>query len=457
MNKLEIARSKINKIDKELAKLFEERMLVAEEVADYKREMGLPVSDVSREDALIEKNLNYIEKEELKKYYVNFQRDVIKISRNYQRNILQGMNVAFSEIEGAFAHIAADRISPDSNLLAFPSFTADAVMTININLENNGYDIVLERGAIKKVSDWLNLNRKVLIVTDSGVPEIYSKTVADLCKKAYIYTVPQGESSKSFQCLQALCAKMLENSFTRSDCIVAVGGGVVGDLAGFAASVYMRGIDFYNIPTTVLSQVDSSIGGKVAVNYDGVKNVIGAFYQPKKVIIDPEVLSTLSARQISNGLAESVKMGLTANEQLFRLFESENPFEKIDEIIYMSLLVKKQVVEKDEKESGLRKVLNFGHTIGHGFESEQKGGLFHGECVALGMLYMCSDTVRDRLVDVLQKLNLPTEISFNKKEVLRAIEHDKKSVNKGVSTVFVPKIGSFEFRDLTLKQIEEML
>ncbi|MBR3961609.1 MAG: iron-containing alcohol dehydrogenase, partial [Clostridia bacterium] len=166
-------------------------------------------------------------------------------------------------------------------------------MIINVELRENSYNIVIERGALNKFNELISTDRKVLIVTDSGVPAQYAKSVARNVKDGHIVTIPQGESSKSIDNLQFLCKKMLELGFTRKDCVVAVGGGVVGDLAGFAASVYMRGIDFYNVPTTVLSQVDSSVGGKVAVNFEGIKNILGAFYQPKMVIIDPDVLDTL--------------------------------------------------------------------------------------------------------------------------------------------------------------------
>jgi 3-dehydroquinate synthase len=160
----------------------------------------------------------------------------------------------------------------------------------------------------------------VLVVTDSGVPKAYAATVAALCDSAVVVTVDEGESSKSICVWEKLLTKMLAEHFTRSDAVVAVGGGVVGDLAGFVAASYMRGVDFYNIPTTLLAQVDSSVGGKVAVDLCGIKNTVGAFYQPKKVLIDPEVLKTLSDRHVSNGLAEALKMSLTSDAELFELF-----------------------------------------------------------------------------------------------------------------------------------------
>lgn len=332
-------------------------------------------------------------------------------------------------------------------------------MTINVDLGINSYDIILERGALGKIGEYLNLDRRVLIVTDSGVPTEYAKTVAKACKEPTIVTVQQGEGSKSFSTFEMLCKTLLEKGFTRSDCVVAVGGGVVGDLSGFAAASYMRGIDFYNIPTTVLSQVDSSIGGKVAINLDMVKNIVGAFYQPKRVVIDPEVLKTLPARQISNGLAEAVKMGLTSDAALFEIFEGEDIYSRIDEIIERSLNVKKNVVEQDEKETGLRKILNFGHTVGHGIESEgELSGMYHGECVALGMLPMCAPKVRERLLKVLKKLDLPTELNFNTDRVFGAMLHDKKvSKDNNITVTYVEEIGSFKLMTMQMTELENMV
>lgn len=332
-------------------------------------------------------------------------------------------------------------------------------MIINVDLSDRGYDIVVERGALKKIGELLKLDRRVLIVTDSGVPKQYAETVADACKSPVIVTVDAGEESKSFAILEMLCRTMLDNGFTRADCVVAVGGGVIGDLSGFAAASYMRGIDFYNIPTTVLSQVDSSIGGKVAINLDKVKNIVGAFYQPKKVVIDPEVLATLPKRQIANGFAEAIKMGLTSDAELFDIFENGDPYASLDEVIIRSLMIKKSVVEQDEMESGLRKILNFGHTVGHGIESEgELKGLLHGECVALGMLPMCSDEIRARLIKVLEKIGLPTSTSLEFDKVISAMEHDKKALGEGYITVtLVKEVGSFVLVAMPIEKLKEKI
>lgn len=331
-------------------------------------------------------------------------------------------------------------------------------MVIPVKTSQWDYEIIIEKNSIKKAGEYLNLNRKVLVVTDEGVPSDYAKTIASFCRDAVIKTVPQGEASKSFKTLEELELLMLNNKFSRSDCVVAVGGGVVGDLSGFAASCYMRGIDFYNIPTTVLSQVDSSIGGKTAINLGAVKNIVGAFYPPKKVIIDVELLKTLPQRQISNGLAEAVKMALTSDKELFEIFENENVYDMLELIIEKSLQIKRKVVEADEKEAGLRKILNFGHTIGHGIESfKGLSNLYHGECVALGMLPMCSDEVRQRLIPVLEKLNLPTKIKIDAQEVSEAMTHDKKSKGDSVSVVTVEKIGEFVLSDVPVSNLSQKL
>lgn len=331
-------------------------------------------------------------------------------------------------------------------------------MIINVDLKHTDYNIYIERGSLNKAGELLDLNRKVLVVTDSGVPKEYAETVAFQCKEGFVETVPQGEESKSIAVYEKLLKRMLELKFTRKDAVVAVGGGVCGDLAGFVASSFMRGVTFYNIPTTVLSQVDSSIGGKVAVNLDGVKNIIGAFYQPKAVLIDPETLKTLPERQISAGLAEAVKMAVNFDKGLFEKIEaSENPMGMIDEIIAGSLLIKKRVVEEDEKESGLRKVLNFGHTVGHAIESAAQGSLFHGECVALGMLAVTEGEVKPRVAKVLASLNLPTEFKADKHRLLEAVSHDKKAGASTTTVIISDEIGTYKMQEESIEELSKRM
>lgn len=330
-------------------------------------------------------------------------------------------------------------------------------MKIPVKTALGSYDIIIERGALNEVKSILNLNRKVLIVTDDGVPDKYFKAVADAAYESLIIVIPQGEKSKNIDNYKRIIDALLGADFTRSDCVVAVGGGVVGDMAGFAAATYMRGIDFYNIPTTVLSQVDSSVGGKTAIDFGGYKNVVGAFYPPKAVIIDPETLYTLDERQFSNGLSEAIKMAATSDVELFNLFEKGVSRENIDEVIIRSIKIKSAVVENDERENGLRRVLNFGHTIGHAIESSDSG-LLHGECVGIGMLYMCSPDVQKRIEKILNNLGLPTKTDVKFDSIRDAVIHDKKAAGDMIITVFVSEVGSFEFKsektDDFLSQIE---
>ena len=326
--------------------------------------------------------------------------------------------------------------------------------TVHMNLAGGGYDIYIGSGGLDVFLNKADLSRRVLILTDDGVPAKYAKRVAAAAREAYIYTVPAGEGSKSIETYNAVLTFMMEHDFTRSDCAVAVGGGVCGDLCGFCAASYMRGIDFYNVATTVLAQVDSSVGGKTAVNLGNVKNIVGAFWQPKAVCAPRDVLSTLPARQVSNGLAEALKMAVVFDEELFRVFESGEALERIEEVTARSVELKCAVVERDEREGGLRKLLNFGHTIGHGIESAcGMGGLLHGECVAVGMLPMCSEKVYERLLPVLEKLSLPTHTDAAAEDILAALHHDKKVSNGLVSAVFADEIGKGYIKEVPFEEL----
>lgn len=327
-------------------------------------------------------------------------------------------------------------------------------MIFEVNADGKVYDVVVEEGALENAERYLNLKRKVLLVTDDGVPEKYARAIEKECEKCVVVRIKHGEESKNFDNFKLILHTMLQNDFSRKDCVVAVGGGVVGDLAAFCASCYMRGVDFYNVPTTLLSQIDSSIGGKTAIDFDGVKNVVGSFYQPSKVLVDTKTLATLDERQLHAGLVEGIKMALTSDKELFEIIEkSSNLRTDLPTIVQKSLAVKKDVVEKDPKEKGLRKVLNFGHTLGHAIESAS--GLLHGECVGIGMLPMCSPSVRERLEKVLEKYNLPTKVDCDKRELARLMSHDKKAENDSVCAVVVNDIGSFEFVNMTPAEILE--
>ena len=430
MDKLMLSRDKINKIDAQMARLFCERMGAVREIAEYKAEKHLPILDAQRESEIIEKNASLFECDSLKAHYINFLKNNMQVSRSYQAELYPDLS---------------------SGVL----YEKNNVKRIHINLEKDGYDVILGCGTIKNVSNYFNLNRKVLILTDSGVPVEYVDEIAKQCEEPFVYSIEQGESSKSFNNYQAVLTSMANMKFTRTDCVVAVGGGVVGDLAGFVASSYMRGIDFYNVPTTLLSQVDSSIGGKVAINLEGYKNTVGAFYQPKCVIIDPETLLTLDIRQVRAGLAESLKMATTSDAKLFETFENGEYLNDIEDVILRSLLIKKGIVERDVNEKGERKILNFGHTIGHAIESTTP--LIHGESVALGMPFMCSESVRARLITIIEEMGLPTETEIDANKLYDFILRDKKADGNSITITYVNEIGKAELRKMPIENIKDYI
>ena len=323
-------------------------------------------------------------------------------------------------------------------------------MVISVSLGAQSYPILLEPGALTRAGEHLSLDRRVLVVTDSGVPQEYAQAIASRCRQPRICTLPAGEGSKSLDSYHLLLREMLRLHMDRSDCVAAVGGGMVGDLAGFAAATYMRGVDFYNIPTTLLAQVDSSVGGKTAIDLDGVKNAVGAFHQPRAVLIDTDVLRTLSPRQTAEGLAESVKMAMTCDASLLTLIETASDLTAaLPEIIARSLRIKAQVVEQDPTEQGLRRVLNFGHTLGHAIESCAGGELLHGECVAP----MCAPPLRPRLTAILQRCGLPTECGCTAGQLLPYLLHDKKAVSGSVTAVLVDEPGTFRMETMTPEEI----
>ena len=238
----------------------------------------------------------------------------------------------------------------------------------------------------------------------------------------------------------------------------------MGDLGGFCAASYMRGIDFVNCPTTTLAQVDSSIGGKTAIDLGETKNIVGAFWQPKVVLVDFDTLATLPRRQVVNGLAEALKTGLIGDPQLFALFETEKPEEHIEQIVYRSLKFKKKIVEQDEREGSVRACLNFGHTIGHGIEAvrgvrgRRTTGLYHGECVALGMLPMIEDpALVKRVRAVYRTLGLPTRAGANKEKVLAYMQHDKKASGSSITVIKCPGLGCWRADKLPMTELPALL
>lgn len=327
-------------------------------------------------------------------------------------------------------------------------------MELKVNLNENSYSIILGNNILTSIFNYYPLdNKKVLIISDDGVPSFYYEKILKQCKDGYKYIIKSGEESKNIDNYYLINKFLLNNEFTRNDLIIAVGGGVVGDLAAFVASTFKRGLDFINIPTTSLSMIDSSVGGKTAINFEGVKNVIGTFYQPKLVLIDFETLKTLDKRNFNNGLIEALKMGLIKDEEIISLF---NDFSKnIEKIIIKSIENKIEIIEKDEKEKNLRKILNFGHTIGHAIEINNK--LLHGEAIARGMLYLLNDEIKLKLIKILDQLEIPREYDIDYSQILSIIKNDKKMNGDYLDLVVVEKIGQATIKKVTLKEIEKIL
>lgn len=332
-------------------------------------------------------------------------------------------------------------------------------MEIVMHAKSKEYTIYLQRGVLYQAKELIQREGRVFIVSDDGVPEKWQKCLHDQYPSASMYIFSNGEASKNFDTLQDILKAMQKANISRKDTVIALGGGVVGDMAGFAASIYMRGIPYINIPTTSLSQIDSSIGGKTAIDFNGVKNCIGAFWQPDMVLVDPDVLSTLTTRHYHNGLAEAVKEGLIKDEKLFEIFEKDDYSEHIDEIIERCLNIKKNVVEHDEKETGERKLLNFGHTYGHAYESYfGMNGYYHGECVGLGMLTVLNNPeIKERLIKVLERLQLPTECTYEADQVFELMKNDKKADHDHISIIQVDEIGKGKIEEWPLDKVRERL
>lgn len=321
--------------------------------------------------------------------------------------------------------------------------------------------VTVRRGALRDAGSLFRLDRRVLILTDAGVPEAYTQTVAAACREPFIVRLAPGEQNKCPDRWLELLRFMAAHNFDRHDCVVTVGGGVVGDLGGFAAASYMRGIDCWQVPTTLLAQVDASVGGKTAIDLDGYKNLIGAFRQPSGVLIDPDVLDTLDARQFASGMAEIIKMAATHDSGLFALLGSSAvrlPEDRalMDEVILRALSIKNRVVEADEREEGQRQALNFGHTVGHAVESVSAGTdapLSHGECVGLGMLCVTRGDVRANIARILKKYDLPLTCKVGADSLRDAMTHDKKSDGELIRVVRVPEIGQYTIEKVTVGQL----
>ncbi len=342
------------------------------------------------------------------------------------------------------------------------------MQTLRVNIPNREYDIKIENGLIDRCGEeFLKLFKpcSIAVISDSNVAPLYSERLINSLSSygfnPFLVTVPAGESSKSIEMLEFLYGELLKNGITRSDLIVALGGGVVGDLTGFCASTLLRGIPFVQIPTTLLAQVDSSVGGKVAVNLPFGKNLIGNFYQPKLVLIDPDCLSTLTNRVFCDGMAEVIKYGVILDDKLFEALENASSREAIMKIavsvIYRCCELKKLVVEADELDLGGRMILNFGHTFGHAIEKKYNFKDYtHGEAVAAGMVMatkygerngITSVGTADRIIKLITAFNLPEQVEIDEKSLKDAISVDKKGKGKLVSLIIPEKIGRVIIKD----------
>lgn len=333
-------------------------------------------------------------------------------------------------------------------------------MTLSVGCGGGEYPVVIGRGERHRAAEVFALDRKVLVVTDDGVPASYVKEAVSAAAEPTLVVLPAGEKTKSFRALERLLSVMLSAEFSRTDAVLAVGGGVVGDLAGLAAAMYMRGIDFYNLPTTLLAQADSSIGGKTAIDLCGVKNAVGAFYPPKAVLIDPEVLDTLPEEQFRCGLAEIIKMAATSDAALFEKLEGmtcEEIRADMEEILFRALSIKARIVGADEREGGIRRMLNFGHTVGHAIESAGSYTKTHGECVAQGMLYFSDGEARARLEALLRRLKFDTVCRIPAEKLGKYLRLDKKKSGDGIYTVEVTEIGKGRIVRRTLAEAEEKI
>ncbi len=321
-----------------------------------------------------------------------------------------------------------------------------------------GYDILIEKGILSHCGEYIkgvSRAETVCIVSDSNVYPLYGETVKKSIENAgynvISYIFKAGEESKTTETVIKIVEFLAENSLTRDDLVVALGGGVTGDMAGFAASIYLRGIDFVQLPTSLLAQVDSSVGGKTAVDLPQGKNLCGAFHQPALVLIDTAVLETLLPHYFSDGMAEAIKMGCIKSRSLFEKIENGDARSIIDDIIFECVSLKAEVVERDEKEKGERALLNFGHTAGHAIE---KLGAFktvsHGEAVGMGMVLISKAGEEngltrvgcaERIKGVLEKYNLKTEDVHSVLEIVEAMSSDKKRTADSIKFIFIKDIG----------------
>lgn len=334
-------------------------------------------------------------------------------------------------------------------------------MRMYVDLKEHGYPIYIERGLLGRAAERISevyQGKKIMIISDDRVFSYYGERLKQILSgtyECYETVIPHGEPSKSFQTLPGVYSSLLAAKITRTDLIVALGGGVVGDLAGFVAATFLRGIRFVQIPTSILAQVDSSVGGKVAVDLPQGKNLVGAFYQPAMVLIDPDVLETLPERYVTDGLGEVIKYGCIKDAGLFddleRYGSYENLKEHMPQVIATCVDIKRKVVEEDEFDMGERILLNFGHTLAHTIEQyyhyERES---HGEAVAIGMYQITRIAEEqgltrageaERIRRVLEMYQLPVRADLPLADLIEAMKLDKKTLNNQLKVVLLHEIG----------------
>lgn len=344
---------------------------------------------------------------------------------------------------------------------------------VHVNASRS-YDIFVGGGLLNNAGKYIAAaikSQHVCVVTDDNVDGLYSARLLDSLGKngftAEKFVFPHGEAQKCHKTLLSLYDFLAEHSFTRSDALIALGGGVCGDLTGFAAASYMRGIGFVQIPTTVLAQTDSSVGGKTAVDIAGGKNLVGAFYQPQLVLCDTETLSSLTPEFFADGMAEVVKYGMIKSRELFDLLSEKDVHENMEDIITRCVSIKAQVVEHDERDTGERMVLNFGHTLGHAIEKYYNyTGISHGYAVAIGMSTfthiaekkgMCEAGMSEKLDTLLTKCKLPLITDAPIDVLFKYSLGDKKRDSAGISIVLCPEIGKSGGYPMSIEEYKAFL
>ncbi len=370
--------------------------------------------------------------------------------------------------------------STDDYTLELRGVRLNNMKRIRVRLGTNSYDICTGSGLLMQTGQQLKglgFSDKLVVVTDPKVKSLYGETLEkSLTGEGFnlvMLEVPEGEEQKSLETAGRLYHELSNFHTERTTPIIALGGGVIGDLTGFVAATYSRGVPLIQIPTTLLAQVDSSIGGKVAVNHEQLKNKIGAFYQPRLVISDITTLRTLNATEISDGLAEIIKYAVIRDKKLFTYLEENlDSVKSLDEralewVVFKSAKIKAEVVEKDERDSGLRNILNYGHTVGHAIESASDFKIGHGEAVAIGMLAAASISNKlgildknelNRLKDIIQRAGLPTAIpNLEVERMLQAMEQDKKILRGRVRFVLPKSIGNVFITDTVSTSLVEQV